>query len=318
MESLLKSFEDDLKDLRTHINFIDKIAKEIDSDSELYDYVTSKTKKKIDYKSIIISIYGLLENYCEKLVITYLEEIQSEITDVNYLSEKLIDNHFVNSISLASKITENRYQNLKHLKRNDVIKNLYDCSTNNLVPYRFNIDAFILNSGNLKHIKVCELFKQLDIDLSVKLNNSKKFNKDSATAFNKIDELVERRNEVAHGNSITEILSTSEIEPLIEFLETYFNEIFQIVNDDICQQVLLFKKKEKAYEINNFRIFKGNIAGFMKEDEYHISKDSLFILEFGESLRLTKIENLIEKKGAITIKIPANIKRLKKLYLLKN
>ena len=53
--------------------------------------------------------------------------------------------------------------------------------------------------------------------------------------FNLIDDLVERRNYIAHGGQIDDILNITEFDEYINFLEAYGKAIFQALSERLIE-----------------------------------------------------------------------------------
>ena len=111
--------------------------------------------------------------------------------------------------------------------------------------------------------------------------------------FQLIDELVERRNDIAHGEDIDSIIKVTEFEDYVDFLEGYGKAIFQALNERLIkfEAEHLYQKIENVYniyghsilcfEIENNEISVGDSiivnlldGGFVKKKITEIQKDS--------------------------------------------
>jgi RiboL-PSP-HEPN len=203
--------------------------------------------------------------------------------------------------------------------------------------YQINTEAFVLLSGNLKHDKIVELFKLFNIDLNCELIKNQNLNQeiglspdrisrtDKNILYNKINDLVERRNQIAHGSETLDILGISGLEPYIQFLEVYCQAIFETLAEKIIQQqsIHTFQKIEKVV-----KIFSGNILAF-EIDNYTIEVGDIVIVENAEGrfykkpileIQLDKISHpkliLIEKTN-ISVRVDPKIKDNQKFYIAK-
>lgn len=246
--SLEKSpLENSLKEFSEHLHFF------------------SKDKKLFEYKAIVISLYGVLEKYIGVWIQEHIDTLPSLIPNYDKLPEKIRKNHFDLSIKLISLIREDRFSKYEHLKKEDVLTRLSSCIDSPL-EYKLNTDSFSPFSGNLKHVKIVEAFQPLDIDLvkKLKINNNfcnflkKNYGGNIANKGNelfvKIDDLVTRRNDIAHGVNIDDILNITEFDDYIEFLENYGQAIFEILIE-----------KEIEYEASHLCIKIQNIKGVYKK-----------------------------------------------------
>ena len=87
MKDIFNNFTSEINNLRNHIIYMENVKSSLNNTDPLYNYVSSLEKRRFDYKSLIISLYGIIEYFSEKFLITYLEKI-SEIEPTPYFVEK--------------------------------------------------------------------------------------------------------------------------------------------------------------------------------------------------------------------------------------
>jgi len=270
-EYKLTEFKQELSQLKEYIKHIQKVDSlasiEVPSKSVFQDFKThflsfKNDKKLFEYKAIIISLYGLLEKYIELWVKDYLSSLSSLIS-YNNLDKKFQKNHFKLSMKLINIIIEGQKAKYSHLSKEVVLKNLNAC-IENPQSYKFNLDAFTMQTGNLKHSRVNEIFSMLNISIGKELLKNEELtnligvgleqvhNTEDDVLFAKINELVERRNEIAHGAEIDDLLNQSALEPYINFLEKYCIAIFLVLKEKDIQNHTL----EKFQEYPCQRVFK--------------------------------------------------------------
>lgn len=314
MDLVISLLQSDLKELRAHLNFIEHLKVDIQPTSNNYEYSKSSSKRKFDYSSAIVSLYGLIENYIEKFCFEYSENIENKIPSYEFLDSKFTDNHFDLSIELIKKISEKKHLKYANISKEKVVSNLNNCLTIKQ-PYKLNREAFTINSGNLKHSKICDTIGCLNIKLNEKLKQTHSFNSQTENAFNKVDDLVQRRNEIAHGN-VQDILDTTEIVSYVDFIEKYLVSVGQIMKNEIEQLELQYKKNNESILLNDTKVFNGNIVGipdgnklnFIIGDKIIIEKANN-ILTLGEILNLKKFED-----NSVTIKLNHNVRQTYKFY----
>lgn len=318
MNIVLNNFEIEIAELRKHLNYVQNVSSEIDIENPLFSYVNSLTKKRFDYNSLIISLYGIVENYSEKFIIKYLEDISSTISEYTSLKEAIKNKNIYNSASLTLKVIEQKFLKYNHLKEIDLITNLNSCLTN-LPNYSLNYESFTMLSGNMKHSRMCELFKQIDLDLNASFIRYTEFNlSNSENQFKKLDELVDMRNEVAHGY-VNTLLNPSEIKEYVDFIEKYFKNLSKILVIDLEQEKLKYWEKYHSIQLENPQIFRGNIVGFNNAKNIEITNESLIIIKKNDdSYQEATIEMIktFENKN-ITLKLNSisNIKENNQFYV---
>ncbi len=251
-KSSLKSFERDINNIREyliHIEMVNKLEKNTKNlNSKFIEHLHNfnREKKIFEYKSIIISLYGILENTISKWIEEHIQNVSDIVKDYDELEDNFKNNHFDLSIKLISLIIEKRHSKFENINKNDILAKLNGViqTSNN---FELNSEAYIPLSGNLKHVKIVEAFKPLNIDLSI-LKHSKFM--DDKLLISYMDDLVIRRNSIAHGvkEQIEDKLLTvnefsSELEDIILALEEYMTRIFNI----ICE-----KENEYYFKHNNF------------------------------------------------------------------
>ncbi len=314
MDLVISLLESDLKELRSHINFIEHLKVDILPTSENFEYSKSSSKRKFDYSSAIIALYGIIENYIEKFCFEYSEIIENKIPSYDFLESKFKDNHFDLSIELIKKVSEKKHLKYVNIRKEILINNLNNCLTIKK-PYKLNKEAFTINTGNLKHSKICDTIGYLNIKLNEKLKLIPSFNAQTENAFNKVDELVQRRNEIAHGN-VQDILDTTEIITYVDFVESYLVTIGKIMKDEIEQLELQYKKNNVSILLNNTKVFNGNIVGIPLGEKLNLTVGDKIIIEksnnilaIGEILSINKF-----KDESVTIKLSRNVRQTNKFY----
>lgn len=293
-------------------------------------------KRLFEYKAAIISLYGLLEKYIETWIKEYLDSLSNLVPNYNELDEKIRNNHFELSIKLINSIISRESAKYQHLTKEEVLRKLNNCSVP-AVNYQINTEAFVISSGNLKHNKIVDLFKLLNIDLNSELIKHESLTKEIGLqpdeisrkekdiVYNKINDLVERRNQIAHGSETLDILGISGLEPYIQFLEVYCQAIFDTLLEKFIKQESIhsFQKVEKVVDI-----FRSKILAF-EIDNYTIEVGDMLIVETSEGrfykkpileIELDKIKyqklTIFAKKN-ITVLVDHKIKQTQRFYIKK-
>ena len=260
---LLEDFQNELSQIKEYIKHIKKVNDLVDievPDEPVFQefkthFLSFRNDKKLfEYKSIIISLYGLLEKYIELWAQAYLSSLSSLVSYGN-LSESLKNKHFELSMKLINVVIEGRQVKYSKLNKEDVVKKLNNCIENHS-SYDFNVEAFTMQSGNLTHRRIEDIFNSIDISISkelikntelvtlIGLGDSQIQNTESNVLFGKINELVDRRNTIAHGAIIDNLLGLSELEPYIEFLEKYCVAIFCLLAEKDIENQTIEKYRE--------------------------------------------------------------------------
>lgn len=260
-----------------------------------------KSKRIFEYKAIIISLYGIIEKYIGIWIQEHIDTLPNIIQNYNDLPSTLRKNNFDLSIKLISLVNENRFVKYEHLTKEDLLLRLSDCISKPS-EYKLNSDAFSPSSGNLKHSKISEAFKYLDIELQTKLKLNKQFSiflkqkfgnnisNRGDDLFTIIDDLVIRRNEIAHGADIDNILNITEFDNYIEFLENYGKAIFETIVE-----------KELEYETQFLRTEIANIKGVFKQGSILCFEIENHKIKTGDYIIIKTPDNTFIKKQILEI-----------------
>ena len=209
----------------------------------------------------------------------------------------------------------------------------------NPTGYKFNTEAFVLFSGNLKHRQIAKIFELINVNLNETLKKNVTLNQylkndrgitnisniDTEILYNKINDLVERRNQIAHGSELDNILDISELENYIHFLEIYCEALFEILSKELIKKessytfqkiekvVKIFDNKILAFEIENYTIRVGDIL-IVETIENKFSRKTIQKIELNKKpyTELTVIE-----KTNIAILVEPSIKENQKFYIVK-
>ena len=293
-------------------------------------------KRVFEYKAAIISLYGLLEQYVETWIKEYLDSLSRLVPEYNQIDKKIRNNHFELSLQLINILITRESVKYQHLTKEEVLRKLNHCLVT-LTDYEINTEAFVLSCGNLKHNKIVDLFKLLNVDLNSELIKNENLNREiglppnqiSKTEkdilYNKINDLVERRNQIAHGSETLEILGISGLEPYIQFLEVYCQTIFETLFEKFIKQESIhsFQKIEKV-----LNIFRSQILAF-EIDNYTIKVGDMLIVETSEGrfykkpildIQLNNITHqklTLSEKTNISVCVDHKIKETQTFYIVK-
>jgi len=310
----IENFFNELKKIEDYIEHIEKI----DNFTKKYHYVktdtitsitqhliTYRTEKKIfEYKSLVISLYGLLENYISEIIQEHIINISNIFNNYSDIPEKLSQQHFTLSIRLISILNENKYHKYKDIDKYNILKILHNCVIDEK-NYNLNKEAFIPSSGNLKHSKIVESFNIIDIKLDEKLKSNTEFKKflesifghidnlRSNELYQKINDLVDRRNEIAHSNNIVNLLSIDEIKDYILFLRNYAKALYNILLEKEIEYEILYSYEKIDNVID---IFNNSILAFEVVYNYICKNDFIIVKYNQDSYKKLKILDLQKNK----------------------
>jgi hypothetical protein len=212
---------------------------------ELQDHFRAKNNKaRYDYNTIIISLYGYLERFIEDLIGEYLALVSSHSPIFTDLPSAIQANHLGLSLELMRKADHQRYAG--SVRVSDIIARLHSCLSSP-ERYQLNYQAFAQHSANFRQPVVTTTFLQCGIpDIGQPIRQSEPFSsflkeedpeRDTKTylaggddvVFARLNDLANRRNDVAHGTPVDNILSRDLLRSYVTFIEAYASALAQVV-----------------------------------------------------------------------------------------
>jgi hypothetical protein len=212
---------------------------------ELQDHFRAKNNKaRYDYNTIVISLYGYLERFIEDLIGEYLTLISNYVPTFADLPSPIQEKHLALSLELARKAEYQRYAG--SVRVDDIIARLHACF-NTPGTYRLNDQAFAQHTANFRQPVVTGTFAQCGIaDIGQALRQAEPFTdflkeedpeRDLHTylsgaddvVFARLNDLANRRNDVAHGTPVDDILSRDFLRTYIGFIEAYASGLALVV-----------------------------------------------------------------------------------------
>lgn len=220
---------------------------------EFRDFLTEKINpalrdsKVYSYKNGIISLYGFLERYVEDIIVEYLRTICEQSLDYKSLPQEIRKNHLDASLDHINKIKKSRGISDDYRQRSlrEAVKNMHNCLIE-AQEYALNYDAFVSHSSNFRYDSIHEIFTRIgihgisrsclnDADLAEALSRrhspAGKLEKKILISLliSELDNLAQRRNEIAHGVRIDEIESLDMLLDRIDIIRQYGLAIHSIV-----------------------------------------------------------------------------------------
>ncbi len=199
------------------------------------------------YKNGIISLYGFLERFIEDAILEYLKEICRRAPSFESLPSDIKKNHLDVSIEHIYRVKRNRSisDSQRKLKLKAAIKNMNDCFTS-IPEYRINLDAFVNHSSNFRYESIHEIFTRIGVRgisksclkdehlgraLSRKHSSAEMLENKILVSLlsTELEDLAQRRNEIAHGVRIDEIESLDLLENRIDVVKKYVNALNQVL-----------------------------------------------------------------------------------------
>lgn len=306
MKDSIESFKREIGDLRHYI-------RGIELESQLLSFRSHKTalseessliraiqehhsefatkRRQFNYNTIIVSLYGFLEQFVESLISAYIRYLNMIIPEYENLPEAIRKNHVTLSLDLLKLSEQSKYR--EKFSTEEIISNLHSC-INQTGGYRINEIAFIQHTANFRADVIQEFFAKVGVEgVSGRIKYSSVFinylkskhpnreiediKRDSEYLFY-LNDLAERRNEVAHGTLADELLSNDILSEYINFSECYGEALYEVVYSEALPYMIQYLPQEEVIELGKpIKIFQnGKIIGIFLKN-ISVSKGDLII-----------------------------------------
>ncbi|MGH2343244.1 MAE_28990/MAE_18760 family HEPN-like nuclease (plasmid) [Segnochrobactraceae bacterium EtOH-i3] len=208
------------------------------------------TMRKYQYISVIVALYGAMEQYVESIISSYLRIIPNICGRYGQIPEHLRKKHHELTVEYLTAIKMNRVNDPED--ETVVVRRLALCR-NKSVRYEFNTRAFALRTANMSFDRMKMVLSNLGIGVTPRrLTNTQSYRSfyehkngkqppslgdaEARAVFSDVDNLVDRRNRVAHGaNNVDDIEGPAILLERVEHLLMYARAIHEIVEDHVLR-----------------------------------------------------------------------------------
>ena len=241
MRSTLYELAKELEELRALVASIDPVNSALagHQDPHVKQYVT--IRRRFNYAAFVVALYASFEKYIENLVAAYANLAARRVPYVD-LPISLKKKHLLQTADLISRgaLTAGRYPGFGEL---EAVKNLFEC-LHGVTPYTLNEPAVVAHNANLRSPEIDKLFAAIGIEqicssvrradallewycTSKELAVAPEDGVSLTTIEERLKEIVERRNQVAHrGGNPDDLLGSEKMSDAISFIEAFSNSVF--------------------------------------------------------------------------------------------
>ncbi|WP_287914172.1 MAE_28990/MAE_18760 family HEPN-like nuclease [Comamonas sp.] len=244
MRSTLDELKQGLSELKDFVSSIKHVNDALSSNENSEVRKFAALRRRFDNAAFIVALYASFESYIEALGAAYAN-LEAKRLAYGHLPTKLITKHLQRSADLLSRgrLGEGRYAGLTPAH---VVANLHGC-LNGQTPYVLNSAAVVWHDTNFRAKDIDEIFAAVGIEnICTIARNGDSLNKWYAAAkglsqapadgvpstviVQRLNDIVERRNEVAHrGGNPEVLLGTHEMSESLGFIESLSEDIFSVV-----------------------------------------------------------------------------------------
>jgi len=204
---------------------------------------TGSMRKRLDYNTVIVTLYGLLEQLVEGLIGEYSTSLSRSAPSYADLPQKLQKAHSDLSVDLLPRLDHGKYRG--RVQIHQVIANMHSCLSGGS-EYILNLEALQQHSANFRADVLGQLFERLGIAqvlqklpryepfssyLNINLDDEAGSKAKTEIIYEQLDDLADRRNDVAHGVS-SDILSIDLLRNRISYLTALVQSLACLVDEE--------------------------------------------------------------------------------------
>lgn len=243
MRSIIDELDREVHELRALVASIGPVNSALigHTDPVVRQYLT--LRRRFDNAAFITALYACYEKFSESLVISVAQSL-AKLGPYNKLPKDLLTKHLKKSaeILMRGRLGEGRYSGTSEL---DFVKNLFNCLAGN-DSYQLNSAAVVAHEANLRYGELLKIFQTAGINCSqilhavhmmqwykaeqgLELDCELQGGVPLAAVEERLDQLVENRNQIAHrGCSPDNLLGVSEMEQAISFIKALAQSLYDL------------------------------------------------------------------------------------------
>ncbi|MGF7208336.1 hypothetical protein GGE65_002921 [Skermanella aerolata] len=341
MKSSFVQFEVGLNELRMHVEastLLEEAATAClaktpttDVEHKLMTYIenmdANSRKKRFEYNSVIISLFGIFETFVEGLLKSYLGTMRRTHNRYNQLPDFFKNHHLKLSVDLMARLSQSRFSG--KTTPEVMIDNLNSCLSNKKL-FSINEEPFLNHGANFREAVISEYFSRVGIyqitDRAYKIGKIQSFLDTNALeykGFDLLDRIANIRNEIAHGETCN-VEDKSFQRQYIDYVHIVGSSLFEIVEASAIQMEV--EKKGKKLK-NLLNVYRDEIVAFKPTPadiefyDYLAFKDGngKWYKEQIVSMRTESQDVRSSKKGdprGVGIKVAGRVRKGWKFFLL--
>ena len=210
-------------------------------DEDIKYIQSQQTKEKIfNYRANIISLYGAFELFIEEAFKEYIDNLKVIVPQYTSLNTKIKESYFSNVAKLHNKLNYAKFSRITECQIAQNIERVIVQNKNEIIA-----ECYLGNGGNYKHDAICTLLSSIGISnvncniiqispllgLLSELTHDKEQQRKMVQM--RIDELVDRRNEVAHGVTTDNIIDVEGFEDILNFTKKYCESLNGLLENEL-------------------------------------------------------------------------------------
>ena len=199
------------------------------------------------YITAVVLIYGALERFLDETLVATAQIFNALVPTYADLPQVVQDNHLALTVQVMRSLDDPRWADLT---ARDLSERLAGC-LGGAADYALNAHVFKERTGNYRHPKVRESFRRLNVGLPEEVTTqavhallTNELSGKYARMSTLLEDLVQRRNEAAHGLEVQDVLDAATLESIAGAVEAYAHGIRSHVVNAICQTCITTRPAE--------------------------------------------------------------------------
>lgn len=257
--------------------------------------VSRGMRKRLDYSSLVVALYGALEDYVERIAEQCAEVLNGAVPRYLDLPESMRRCHEKGSLSLVEQVMRSTYTG--QLTQRDLIANVHGCLEGQ-ASYRLNVEAFSIHTANVRHGIVREMLARVcvegvdeavgsDIRTTELLD---RYGRSGGEPHFYLDDLADRRNMVAHGEVPPDVLSLDVLHEYIDGLRLFGALLFERALCGVLHLTLPNAAVPLGRPTASYK--SGRILCFCPDARFTLKLGDSLVWETGGGWRVSAIESL--------------------------
>lgn len=204
----------------------------------------------VHYSAVVVLMYGAFEQFIEETIVEFVQDLNRTVPTYQQLPESIRSQHVDFSANLLAARRTRKYEN--RVREVELLQNLLSCAQAGS-EYRLNAMAFAHHAANFRIGLVSEMFAKVDVpavtnsirchpdfaEVAARRTGLEIDHQPDSVVFRALDDLAERRNDVAHGE-VASILKDIELGAILEYIRSFARALVIVLEQDILRREIEF------------------------------------------------------------------------------
>jgi RiboL-PSP-HEPN len=196
-----------------------------------------------DHCSAVTRLYAIYENFVENIITDWIVLLPNLFPNYSDLAEEVRSTHQIGVAQLLQELKKKKSR-FEHLSVEEVIRGLFLGVSNSDNQYDLVPEAFLLHDQNLRKEALEKLFADAGLPKAwnwIERHRDMKFfieevRANENTPEGELKQLIDYRNESAHGGIVSSFLDTNTLLALCDFVEALCRSLAELITYKIIER----------------------------------------------------------------------------------